>query len=98
MDSVAPGPDTGAAPRSFLSLRRVWVPVFACGETGMTVGVKGITSPRPPVQKGRRGRKALSESTPLEVHGPSSVIDPPIVSEVGGDGKLTRGGVSWAIF
>jgi len=40
----------------------------------------------------------LSESTPLEVHGPSSVVDPPIVSELGGDAKLTRGGISWSIF
>jgi UMF1 family MFS transporter len=40
----------------------------------------------------------LSESTSLEVHGPSSVADPPIVSEIGGDAKLNRGGVSWAIF
>ena len=40
----------------------------------------------------------MSESTPLEVHGPSSVVDPPIITELGGDAKLTRGGVSWAIF
>jgi len=44
------------------------------------------------------GGKSLSESTPLEVHGPASVVDPPIVSEIGGDGKLSRGGVAWAIF
>jgi len=40
----------------------------------------------------------LTESTPLEVHGVSSVVDPPIVSELGGDGKLTRGGVAWSVF
>jgi UMF1 family MFS transporter len=40
----------------------------------------------------------LSESTPLEVHGPSSVVDPPIISELGGDAKLTRGAVSWSVF
>lgn len=40
----------------------------------------------------------MSESTPLEVHGPSSVVDPPIVSELGGNAKLTRGGVAWSIF
>jgi len=40
----------------------------------------------------------LSESAPLEAHGPSSVVDPPIVSEIGGDAKLNRGGVAWAIF
>lgn len=40
----------------------------------------------------------MSESAPLEAHGPSSVVDPPIVSEIGGDAKLNRGGVAWAIF
>jgi len=40
----------------------------------------------------------LSESTPLEVHGPSSVADPPIVSDLGGNAKLNRGGVAWSIF
>jgi len=40
----------------------------------------------------------LTESTPLEVHGVSSVVDPPAVSELGGDGKLTRGGVAWSVF
>ena len=40
----------------------------------------------------------MTESTPLEVHGPSSVVDPPIISDLGGDAKLNRGGVSWAIF
>jgi UMF1 family MFS transporter len=40
----------------------------------------------------------LTESTSLEIHGPSSVADPPIVSEIGGDAKLNRGGVAWAIF
>ena len=40
----------------------------------------------------------MSESTPLEVHGPSSVIDPPVISELGGNGKLSRGAISWSIF
>ena len=40
----------------------------------------------------------LTESTPLEVHGVSSVVDPPAVSELAGDGKLTRGGVAWSVF
>jgi UMF1 family MFS transporter len=40
----------------------------------------------------------LSESAPLEAHGPSSVLDPPIAAELGGDAKLNRGGVAWAIF
>lgn len=39
----------------------------------------------------------MTESVPLDVHGPSSVVDLPIVTELGGDGKLTRGGYAWAI-
>ncbi len=40
----------------------------------------------------------MTESTPLEVHGPSSVVDPPLISDMGGDAKLTRGGVAWSVF
>ena len=40
----------------------------------------------------------MTESAPLEVHGPSSVVDPPIIADLGGDAKLYRGGVSWSIF
>jgi UMF1 family MFS transporter len=40
----------------------------------------------------------VTESTSLEAHGPSSVADPPIVAEIGGDKRLNRGGVAWAIF
>ena len=40
----------------------------------------------------------MSESAPLEAHGPSSIVDPPMVSEIGGDAKLNRGGVAWSIF
>ena len=40
----------------------------------------------------------MTESTSLETHGPASVIDPPIISEIGGDAPLDRGGVAWAIF
>jgi UMF1 family MFS transporter len=40
----------------------------------------------------------LKESTPLEVHGPASVVDPPLISELGGSAKLNRGGVAWSIF
>jgi UMF1 family MFS transporter len=40
----------------------------------------------------------LAESTSLETHGPSSVVDPPVIATVGGDGKLSRGAVSWSIF
>ncbi len=34
----------------------------------------------------------------VEAHGPGAVVDPPIAGELGGDGKLTRGAVSWALF
>jgi UMF1 family MFS transporter len=40
----------------------------------------------------------VTESTSLEAHGPSSIADPPIVSEIGGDAPLNRGAVAWAIF
>ena len=40
----------------------------------------------------------MKESTPLEVHGPASVVDPPLISELGGSAKLNRGGVAWSIF
>lgn len=34
----------------------------------------------------------------IDTHGPSAVVDPPIVATVGGDAKLNRGGVAWAVF
>lgn len=34
----------------------------------------------------------------VEASGPAAVIDPPIDAELMGDGKLGRGGVSWALF
>jgi UMF1 family MFS transporter len=40
----------------------------------------------------------MTESTSLEAHGPASVLDPPIVSEIGGDAPLNRGGIAWSIF
>lgn len=40
----------------------------------------------------------MTESANLEAHGPSSVIDEPLVAEVGGDGRLSRGAVAWSIF
>lgn len=40
----------------------------------------------------------LTESAALETLGPSSVGEPPIISTIGGDAKLTRGGVAWAMF
>ncbi|MFL5054293.1 MAG: MFS transporter, partial [Microvirga sp.] len=42
--------------------------------------------------------KTVTESASLEAHGPSSVADPPMISELGGDAKLNRGGVAWSIF
>jgi UMF1 family MFS transporter len=40
----------------------------------------------------------LTEPTVVESHGPSAGLDPPLAAELGGDGKLNRGGLSWAIF
>jgi MFS transporter, UMF1 family len=40
----------------------------------------------------------VTESAPLEAHGPASVVDRPAVSELGGDGRLDRGGVAWSVF
>ena len=40
----------------------------------------------------------MTESASLEVHGVSSVVDEPMIAEVGGDGKLSLGGASWSIF
>ncbi|HET6970371.1 MAG TPA: MFS transporter, partial [Phenylobacterium sp.] len=34
----------------------------------------------------------------IDTHGPSAVIDPPIVAAAGGDGPLNRGGVAWSVF
>jgi UMF1 family MFS transporter len=40
----------------------------------------------------------LNDIPSAEIHGPSSVVDPPLIAGVGGDGKLNRGAVSWSIF
>lgn len=40
----------------------------------------------------------MTESTSLETHGPSSILDPPVLATIGGDAKLNRGAVSWSIF
>jgi UMF1 family MFS transporter len=40
----------------------------------------------------------VAESANLEIHGPAAVVDPPLVAELGGDGRLSRGGVAWSIF
>jgi UMF1 family MFS transporter len=34
----------------------------------------------------------------IDTHGPSAVIEPPIVATVGGDAPLDRGGVAWSVF
>ncbi|WP_374575441.1 MFS transporter [Phenylobacterium sp.] len=33
-----------------------------------------------------------------EAHGVGAVVDPPAAAELGGDARLTRGGVSWSLF
>ncbi|WP_293382635.1 MFS transporter [Phenylobacterium sp.] len=38
------------------------------------------------------------ESTSLEAHGVSAPLDGPVIAELGGDGKLNRGAIAWAIF
>lgn len=41
----------------------------------------------------------MSEAnTAVEAHGPGAVIDPPVAATLGGDGRLSRGAVSWALF
>ena len=40
----------------------------------------------------------MTDSTSVETHGVSSVVDPPLISEIGGDAKLSRGGIAWSIF
>ncbi|WP_372782240.1 MFS transporter [Phenylobacterium sp.] len=40
----------------------------------------------------------MTEPTPVESLGPSSIASGPIVAELGGDAKLNRGGISWSIF
>jgi Permeases of the major facilitator superfamily len=34
----------------------------------------------------------------VDARGPASVVDPPVTATVGGDGRLNRGGVAWALF
>lgn len=41
----------------------------------------------------------MSDPTPaVETHGAGAVVDPPIVSALGGDDKLSKGAVSWSLF
>lgn len=40
----------------------------------------------------------MTNPTSVEALGPSSIAEPPIDAELGGDAKLNRGGVAWSIF
>lgn len=33
-----------------------------------------------------------------ETHGVGAIVDPPVAAELGGDGRLRRGGVAWSVF
>ncbi|MBS0362064.1 MAG: MFS transporter [Proteobacteria bacterium] len=39
----------------------------------------------------------MNEPIPLDADGPAAVVEPPIIAELGGDGKLDLGGYSWSI-
>ena len=39
----------------------------------------------------------MSEVKPLDADGPAAIVEAPIIAEVGGDGKLGRGGYAWSI-
>jgi UMF1 family MFS transporter len=39
----------------------------------------------------------LNEVKPLDADGPAAIVEPPIIAQLGGDGKLKRGGYAWAI-
>jgi UMF1 family MFS transporter len=40
----------------------------------------------------------VSQAPPAETLGPAAVVSEPIVADLGGDGRLNRGGVAWAAF
>lgn len=41
----------------------------------------------------------MSETIPTgEAHGPGAVLDPPVAAELAGDGRMSRGAVSWSLF
>lgn len=41
----------------------------------------------------------MSESiSAAETHGVGAIVDPPVVAELGGDGRLSKGGVAWSVF
>src|SRR4051812_47527821 len=76
--------------------RRCW-PRPTPSSSSLSRNLASKLRPRPPARR-PPGGMAVTESTSLETHGPPSVVDPPILSEIGGDQKLNRGGVAWAIF
>ncbi|HEY8618226.1 MFS transporter [Phenylobacterium sp.] len=39
----------------------------------------------------------MSDPKSLDADGPAAVVEPPIISQLGGDGRLNRGGVAWAL-
>jgi UMF1 family MFS transporter len=39
----------------------------------------------------------VDQPKPLDADGPAAVVEPPMLAEVGGDGRLNRGGVAWAV-
>ena len=40
----------------------------------------------------------MSELKSLDADGPAAIVEPPIIAALGGDAKLSRGGVAWSIF
>ena len=40
----------------------------------------------------------MSDVKPLDADGPSEILQRPTIGEVGGDGKLTAGGIAWSVF
>jgi len=40
----------------------------------------------------------VSDVKPLDADGPSEILQRPTIGEVGGDGKLTAGGIAWSVF
>ncbi|HEY2749901.1 MFS transporter [Phenylobacterium sp.] len=39
----------------------------------------------------------MNEVKPLDADGPAAIVEPTIIAQLGGDGKLKRGGYAWAI-
>jgi UMF1 family MFS transporter len=43
------------------------------------------------------GELPVSEFKPLDADGPAAIVEPPIITALGGDEKLSRGGYAWSI-